>query len=224
MFHAFKSILTLTVRRAPSSNSLDRLICSRCTEYRKNCVQNCKLNFCRFSRISRRYFFERIDRGRIDLLWSRHSVCKTRIGASNRAYRLYRNVWLSFLGHQDDDKEIVREPRSNSEGTISSLRNTDSGTKEPEREDLVTRFDRVVRGDPDQAFQVWRLPVKTSSLSSRILKKNLESFSRGDIKTRWEIFGDRLDRSFFRREKKENWLKSLVAKKIYIDVYLLPKV
>lgn len=54
----------------------------------------------------------------------------------------------------DDDKEIVKEPRPNSEGTISSLRNTDSGTKEPEREDLVTRFDRVVRGDPDQAFQV----------------------------------------------------------------------
>lgn len=64
----------------------------------------------------------------------------------------YRNLWLSFLGHQDDDKEMVKE-RPNSEGTISSLRNT-GGTKEDEREDLVTRFDRVVRGDPDEAFQV----------------------------------------------------------------------
>lgn len=41
-----------------------------------------------------------------------------------------------------------------SEGRISLLEKTGGTTKEPEREDLVTRFDRVVRGDPDEAFQV----------------------------------------------------------------------
>lgn len=39
-------------------------------------------------------------------------------------------------------------------GRISLLEKTGGTTKEPEREDLVTRFDRVVRGDPDEAFQV----------------------------------------------------------------------
>lgn len=60
--------------------------------------------------------------------------------------------WLSFLGHQDDDKEPVKE-QPKSEGTIASLQKSDE-TKEAEREDLVARFDRVVRGDPDETLQV----------------------------------------------------------------------
>lgn len=70
--------------------------------------------------------------------------------ACNRAYRLLS--WLSFLGHQDDDKETSKE-RSNSEGTIASLQKSEE-TKEPEREDLIMRFDRVVQGDPDETLQV----------------------------------------------------------------------
>ncbi|OAD56796.1 hypothetical protein WN48_02882 [Eufriesea mexicana] len=68
----------------------------------------------------------------------------------NRAYRLPN--WLSFLGHQDDDKETDKE-QAKSEGTISSQHKSNE-TKDPEREDLVTRFDRVVRGDPDETLQV----------------------------------------------------------------------
>ena len=52
----------------------------------------------------------------------------------------------------DDDKEPVKE-QPKSDGTIASLQKSDE-TKEAEREDLVARFDRVVRGDPDETLQV----------------------------------------------------------------------
>lgn len=71
--------------------------------------------------------------------------------AYNGPYRLPR--WLSFLGHQDDDKEPAKEQPKSGEMAIEPFQKSDE-TKEPEREDLVMRFDRVVRGDPDEASQV----------------------------------------------------------------------
>ncbi|KZC04288.1 Schwannomin-interacting protein 1 [Dufourea novaeangliae] len=53
---------------------------------------------------------------------------------------------------RDDDKEPAKEEPKSEETTIASCQKSVE-TKEPEREDLVTRFDRVVRGDPDEASQ-----------------------------------------------------------------------
>lgn len=51
----------------------------------------------------------------------------------------------------DDDKETEKE-QPKSEETIASLQKPNE-TKEPEREDLVTRFNRLVQGDPDKNLQ-----------------------------------------------------------------------
>lgn len=45
----------------------------------------------------------------------------------------------------------MEQPKS--EGTTLLLQKPDE-TKDLEREDLVMRFDRVVRGEPDETFQV----------------------------------------------------------------------
>ncbi|CAK9830740.1 Schwannomin-interacting protein 1 [Anthophora retusa] len=52
---------------------------------------------------------------------------------------------------REDDKETSKE-QLKSVGTIASLQKSDE-TKEPEREDLVTRFDRVVQTDLDETVQ-----------------------------------------------------------------------
>lgn len=69
---------------------------------------------------------------------------------------------LSFLEREDDDKKTAEEP-SQPEETVPSRQKPDE-TKDLEREDLVTRFDRVVGADPDETFQVWHFQFTLSTL------------------------------------------------------------
>lgn len=54
------------------------------------------------------------------------------------------------MWHQDDDKEAAAETPPETSAAIELPKET----KESEREDLITRFDRVVRGELDDSLQV----------------------------------------------------------------------
>lgn len=56
------------------------------------------------------------------------------------------------MWHQDDDKEATKETEKPPETNVAI--EWPKETKEGEREDLITRFDRVVRGEFDDNLQV----------------------------------------------------------------------
>lgn len=53
---------------------------------------------------------------------------------------------------QDDDKKIITETDKPPESIVAVEQSEE--TKESEREDLIARFDRVVRGESDGNLQV----------------------------------------------------------------------
>lgn len=54
---------------------------------------------------------------------------------------------------QDDDKKIIAETDKPPPESIVAVEQSEE-TKESEREDLIARFDRVVRGESDGNLQV----------------------------------------------------------------------
>lgn len=56
------------------------------------------------------------------------------------------------MWHQDDDKETTTETDRLPETSVAI--EWPKETKDGEREDLITRFDRVVRGELDDNLQV----------------------------------------------------------------------
>lgn len=59
---------------------------------------------------------------------------------------------LICVACQDDDKETTAETDKRPESTVAVEQSKE--TKESEREDLIARFDRVVRGESDGNLQV----------------------------------------------------------------------
>lgn len=66
------------------------------------------------------------------------------------------------MWRQDDDKETTAEMDKPQESIVAAEKPKE--TKESEREDLITRFDRVIRGELDSNQQV---RVNTTKLRER---------------------------------------------------------
>jgi len=56
------------------------------------------------------------------------------------------------MWHQDDDKEVTVEMNKSMEPIV--IIEKPKEIKDGEREDLITRFDRIVRGESDSNLQV----------------------------------------------------------------------
>ncbi|XP_014612460.1 PREDICTED: uncharacterized protein LOC106791374 [Polistes canadensis] len=82
------------------------------------------------------------------------------MGSSNKSRRHYKKdsrfvADLYTFTYDDfdleDDNETTKAPVLVPEVTI---REKPKEEKDPEREDLIARFDRLIRGDPDETLQV----------------------------------------------------------------------